>query len=260
MSYRRNNNENEKYGFVYLWYDIKHKRYYVGCHWGTEDDGYICSSSWMRQAHRIRPQDFRRRIIKTNITTREDTYIEEQRYLGMIRPEELRIRYYNLNIKNNEVWHKYPEAIKSVGEKISYAKKGKQVGPMTEERKLKISQAKKEAFAARGGMTEEHKRKIKEARIGLKRSEESKQKTSNTLKDKWKNEWQDRKITPKETMSRAEQDALCSMQLKERWADPVWAANQRARLSEGAKNRPPRSEESKLKASLAQKGKSKKKA
>jgi len=31
----------EKYGFVYLWYDKKHKRYYIGCRWGKENDGYI---------------------------------------------------------------------------------------------------------------------------------------------------------------------------------------------------------------------------
>ena len=34
----------EKYGFVYIWFDRKHKRYYIGCHWGHEDDGYVCSS------------------------------------------------------------------------------------------------------------------------------------------------------------------------------------------------------------------------
>ena len=42
----------EKYGFVYIWYDRKHKRYYIGCRWGTENDGYICSSSWMKKIGR----------------------------------------------------------------------------------------------------------------------------------------------------------------------------------------------------------------
>lgn len=63
-----------KYGFVYLWFDRKHKRYYVGCHWGTEDDGYICSSQWMHQSIKYRPQDFKRRILKTNIQHRPDMY------------------------------------------------------------------------------------------------------------------------------------------------------------------------------------------
>lgn len=42
----------EKYGFVYIWRDKKHNRYYIGCHWGTTDDGYICSSPWMKQAYK----------------------------------------------------------------------------------------------------------------------------------------------------------------------------------------------------------------
>ena len=64
----------EKYGFVYIWFDKKHRRYYVGCHWGNEYDGYVCSSSWMNQAYRIRPQDFKRRIIKTNILVRPSSF------------------------------------------------------------------------------------------------------------------------------------------------------------------------------------------
>jgi hypothetical protein len=26
-----------EYGIVYLWYDIKHQRFYLGSHWGTEN-------------------------------------------------------------------------------------------------------------------------------------------------------------------------------------------------------------------------------
>ena len=114
----------KKYGFIYIWLDRKHMRYYVGCHWGTEDDGYICSSPWMRQAYKIRPEDFRRRILKTNIESREQTYIEEQKWLNFIKENEIgpnssNPRYYNLNIKNNEIWSKYEESVKTVSEKIS---------------------------------------------------------------------------------------------------------------------------------------------
>ena len=28
----------EKHGFVYIWFDRKHRRFYIGSHWGTEDD------------------------------------------------------------------------------------------------------------------------------------------------------------------------------------------------------------------------------
>jgi hypothetical protein len=109
----------EKHGFVYIWYDRKHRRYYVGCHWGKEDDGYICSSPWMKQAYKHRPYDFKRRILKTNIDNRIDMFVEEQKWLDLIKPEEIRVRYYNLNIKNNEIWSKYDEKIKTISEKIS---------------------------------------------------------------------------------------------------------------------------------------------
>lgn len=39
MSYM--GNRMNKYGFIYLWYDRKHKRYYIGAHWGLKNDGYI---------------------------------------------------------------------------------------------------------------------------------------------------------------------------------------------------------------------------
>jgi len=109
----------EKYGFVYLWFDRKHKRYYVGCHWGRENDGYICSSPWMKQAYRHRPNDFKRRILKTNINNKANMFLEEQRYFDMIKPEEIKIRYYNLNIKNNKHWSTDEEKIKSLKQKIS---------------------------------------------------------------------------------------------------------------------------------------------
>jgi hypothetical protein len=94
----------EKYGFIYLWFDRKHKRYYIGSHWGTEDDSYICSSTWMRNAYRRRPQDFKRRIIK-NAIEKYDLYKEEQRWLDFIKKEEIGKRYYNLQVKINlEHW------------------------------------------------------------------------------------------------------------------------------------------------------------
>lgn len=108
---------NEKYGFVYIWYDRKHKRYYVGCHWGTEDDGYICSSRWMRSAHRRRPDDFKRRIIKRHID-KETLLLEESRYLSMIKEEELRDRYYNLTNKKFGHWA-FEKDHKTISEKIS---------------------------------------------------------------------------------------------------------------------------------------------
>lgn len=111
----------EKYGFVYIWYDRKHKRYYIGSHWGTEDDGYICSSTWMRNSYNRRPQDFKRRILQY-IEKRENLYEAENKWLSMIKEEEIKVRYYNLNLVANH-WVAYPENVKTIREKISHKTK-----------------------------------------------------------------------------------------------------------------------------------------
>lgn len=108
----------EQYGFVYIWYDRKHKRYYIGSHWGKEDDGYICSSNWMKQAYKHRPYDFKRRIIKKIYTTRSDLLDEEFRWLEMIKPEELKNRYYNI-VKKTKHWRANEERAKTIQERIS---------------------------------------------------------------------------------------------------------------------------------------------
>jgi hypothetical protein len=253
--------QRQKSGFVYIWFDRKHKRYYVGCHWGFEDDGYICSSSWMKKAYKIRPYDFKRRFLKRNIVDRADMFLEEERWLNMIKPEEIKPinqnpRYYNLNLGSNNVWHKYDEHIKTVGEKISKAKKGKSTGPRDPEIGKKISEVKKKNFAKRQEelgykFTEEHRKIMSEARKGTVRSEEAKEKTSKTLNEYWAVPGRKKGRKKQHTMSREEQDRLASQRLKSNWADPEWAVNQRKKLSEGAKNRPPRSEESRRKTSEA---------
>lgn len=225
----------EKYGFIYIWYDVKKKKFYVGCHWGSETDGYICSSKWMRDAYRRRPEDFRRRIIKTNLT-REQMYLEEQRYFDMIEPEEIKKRYYNLSLSSKNPWHQYPESVKTIGQKISFKKKGRSTGPCSSDKAAKISAAKKAKFAERGGMTEEHKRKLSLAKLGTKHTEEWKKKNSERMLKQW-SDGSRKRAEPKITMTREEQDKLCSVELKNRWADPVWSANQKAKLKEAWKKR-----------------------
>lgn len=109
----------EKYGFVYVWYDIKRKMFYIGCHWGTENDGYICSSNRMRDAYRRRPNDFKRRVIKRVYTNRENLLLEEHRYLSMIENEKLGKKYYNLTKHYYGHWSTSEEKTKTIKEKIS---------------------------------------------------------------------------------------------------------------------------------------------
>jgi hypothetical protein len=254
---------NQKYGFVYIWRDRKHNRYYIGCHWGNEHDGYVCSSPWMKQAYRIRPEDFKRRILTTNIQSRENTYIEEQKWLDLIKKEEIspqssNPRYYNLNIKNNEVWHKYEDSIKTVGAKISKANKGRIAGPCSPEKAQNISNAKKEKFAKKEAelgyrFDPEHATKLSEGRKGKKHTEEWKQDNSVRMTKQW-NDGTRKRAEPKMSMTPEEQAELSSKRLKGLWSDPDWAAKQSERLKEGARSRPPRSDESKARARDSQLG------
>src|SRR5574337_360377 len=81
-------------GFVYIWRDRGKDRYYIGAHWGQEDDGYICSSNWMRVSYQRRPQDFRRRILSRH-ATKEELWEAEYQWLKLIPQEVLGKIYYN---------------------------------------------------------------------------------------------------------------------------------------------------------------------
>lgn len=109
----------EKYGFVYIWFDRKHKKYYVGSHWGYEDDGYVCSSTWMMQAYKKRPFDFKRRILSKGIHTRDSLLYEEFKFLSMINKNELGKRYYNLKNCKDYYWHTDSHSRITIAEKIS---------------------------------------------------------------------------------------------------------------------------------------------
>ena len=183
-----------KYGFVYVWFDKKKKRYYVGSHWGLEDDGYVCSSQWMHRARAKRPEDFKRRIV-ARVYERSMLLQEEHRWLQMMKPHELArfnttvkrretTRYYNLVNEVRNAWHHDPENRKTIGQKISEAKKGKNTGPRDPSIGEKISEAKKRKFAERGGMSDEHKQALR----GIKKpshTDEWKQQNSERFKKMW---------------------------------------------------------------------------
>ena len=113
----------EKYGFVYMWYDIKHKRYYVGSHWGNVDDGYICSSPWMKNSFKRRPNDFKRRLLSIVRNSRQDLINEEYKWLSLMKQEELGKRYYNLNNHIQNYWWLNEDKSLTVKQKVSNTKK-----------------------------------------------------------------------------------------------------------------------------------------
>ena len=179
----------EKYGFIYLWYDRKRKMFYLGSHWGTIDDGYICSSNRMRDAYRRRPNDFKRRIVKINVS-RETLLDEEHKWLGKISDDELGKRYYNLRKHKWGHWSTDYERNKSVSDKLKGQKRSDEI-------KKKISESTKKGMANTqkkigrnkgcisnrkglifGSLSDEVRRKISEKNRGKskpKRTEEHKQ-------------------------------------------------------------------------------------
>jgi hypothetical protein len=166
----------EKYGFVYIWYDRKHKKFYIGSHWGNESDGYICSSKWMLQAYKRRPEDFKRRILKRVYDSRKKLLEEEQYFLSKIKPEEIKTRYYNLSAGKVGHWSATPNA-KTIAQKSGEKRRGVPLGPCSEETKQKISEANKGRT-----FSEEHKEKLRDARSKQIITEESNKKRSESLK------------------------------------------------------------------------------
>ena len=117
-------------GFIYIWFDRKHPRFYIGSHFGAIDDGYICSSSWMKAALKRRPHDFRRKIIQ--FVDRDKLLEAEQKWLDLIKEEELGKRYYNLKKQANGGFSKSAQKA---------AREYRLGRPLSEEHKKKISEA-----------------------------------------------------------------------------------------------------------------------
>jgi hypothetical protein len=110
----------------------------------------------------------------------------------MIKPEEVKTRYYNLKLKAHTIWHTINEKRVSIGQKISQAKKGKNTGKRDPSVGEKISEAKKRKCAERrellgSSFTKEHRKAMSECKIGKSQTAESNEKRSKTLREKYAN-------------------------------------------------------------------------
>jgi hypothetical protein len=161
-------------GFVYIWLDSgkskkqdNYRKFYIGCHWGSENDRYICSSNWMRDAYKRRPQDFKRRIL-ARVSSKEELFKKEHYFLQMIKPEEIRNRYYNLHREEQKYF--------------GYSNKGLKHGPCSEETKEKIRVATK---GVKKTYTEESYQRLKDTLTGRKHTQEWKDANSKRMKAQW---------------------------------------------------------------------------
>jgi hypothetical protein len=164
-------------GFIYIWRDKKRKRYYIGSHIGTEDDGYICSSTWMKQNYKKHPEYFKRKILEY-VDDKSKMMEREYYWLSMIKQEELGKRYYNKTNYKNGHWIFDEDKKILVAQKISKANTGrkhKNRKPVSEETKKKLSVALKgksityeRSEETRKKISENTKRLQKEGKIGMK--------------------------------------------------------------------------------------------
>lgn len=96
------------FGFIYIWWDKRRNKYYIGSHMGSIDDGYICSSKTMydnyyQRIRRNQPNTFKRRILYyLSINDRNVLLTEEQRWINMIADEEIGTKYYNISKTVNQ--------------------------------------------------------------------------------------------------------------------------------------------------------------
>ena len=85
-----------KNAFVYLWFDAKNKRFYLGSHKGTLDDSYTHSSTVMESFTKTSiPSYMRRRILAMG--THEEMIELENKLLGN-RKEKCWDKYYNATV------------------------------------------------------------------------------------------------------------------------------------------------------------------
>lgn len=115
--------------FVYIWYDKTRKMFYIGQHSGSINDTYTSSSKWLSGEIRYRPNDFRRKIIKT-FSTKNEAQIYEGYLLTLIKTHEFGKKYYNIKQgapKGNKPWNAGKKQIYSQEtlKKMSIAKIGK---------------------------------------------------------------------------------------------------------------------------------------
>jgi hypothetical protein len=87
--------------FIYIWFNTVKRMFYIGKHYGSVNDGYICSSKMMLIDYNRNPEHFKRRILGyVNEIDGNQSLQAELKWLSLIPDEQLGKKYYNLKNKN----------------------------------------------------------------------------------------------------------------------------------------------------------------
>ena len=190
--------------FVYSWSDYKTAKVYVGVHKGHEEDGYICSSVWMKSEYEKRPKDFIRQIIakgnwkdciifekKINQQLIKDTNTTYNRHAY---PAIINDIHPMLGKKHSEETKKKfigrvhsPEVLNQISLKLKGRISPRKDVSLSEETKTKISEKMKGRISPRKGvsLSELTKEKLSKAHMGKIVSEETRKKLSDSAKNQW---------------------------------------------------------------------------
>lgn len=75
--------------FIYVWFNTVKRRFYIGKHHGSINDGYVCSSKIMLRDYKRNPEHFKRRIIQyVNDIDGNQILQAELKWLGMVKDSE----------------------------------------------------------------------------------------------------------------------------------------------------------------------------
>lgn len=155
--------------FVYLWINKNTREWYIGSRTAKNshiNDGYICSSKYVKPLIESNPTDWVRLILSTGSAS--EMILLESSILQCLDAKNDKL---SLNKHNGDG---------------KFTVSGKKVGPMSIDHKKKLSESKKGRVAWNKGLkgVQKHSEKTKEAirnsRLGKKHSEETKKKISLT--------------------------------------------------------------------------------
>jgi len=133
--------------FVYCWTDHATNKLYIGWHKGSVDDGYVCSSKYMKEQYLNRPNDFTREIIATG-SCKDMTNLETV----LLRSADVRNDDQFYNRHNGDGFYRYGVLTEEAKNKISKTLTGKSY--LTEEGRKRKSELLK---------NNSHKKGIKES-------------------------------------------------------------------------------------------------